>query len=230
MKNRFYEANYTMLVGEVCQNLALQEKIKFDNKLSNEEIIEIARKKIFDFNYTFYDDDVKRSAFERNILHHFFFDEIGQETYEKWKWFLRDWMITNMPRYYSLFKTIPFQDQDDPTSNTRYTEKYIRKNKASAVSGGEDVAETTTSSTPQGRLTLEGVNGRWIDNIARSTTKPGTTSDSDATEEYEFERRGNIGIQTMAEVLEGSRSAIITIENQLYTEMEDYGLFFGLLV
>ena len=33
-------------------------------------------------------------------------------------------------------------------------------------------------------------------------------------EEYSFKRKGNIGIQTLAEVLQGSRRAVITIEKE----------------
>ena len=109
-------------------------------------------------------------------------------------------MIINMPRYFSLFKTIPFQDQENPTFNTSYDEEYTRQNTGSSSSSGKDKATNLTSTTPQGRLDLEGTN--YVDSIVQQISEPGSKSESDSNENYKFHREGNIGVQTLAEVLQ----------------------------
>lgn len=223
-------SKYTMMLSKVCDGLTNVERLQSNYELTRDEIIEIARKKIFDFDYEFYNDtdemEEKKKALETGIIHHFFFDEIGQETYEYWHFELRHWMIVNMPRYYSLFKTIPFQDQENPTWNTSYDEEYTRGTTGRSKASGKDKATNLTSATPQGRVDLESTG--YVDSIAQSISEPNSQTDSEGTETYKFHRAGNIGVQTLAEVLQGSRDAIITLETSLYYEMMDYGLFYQL--
>lgn len=219
-----------MMLSKVCDALTNVERLQSNYELTRDEIIEIARKKIFDFDYEFYSDtdeeEERKKALETGIIHHFFFDEIGQETYEYWHFELRHWMIVNMPRYYSLFKTIPFQDQENPTWNTSYDEEYTRGTTGRSKASGKDKATNLTSATPQGRIDLESTG--YVDSIAQSISEPNSQTDSEGTETYKFHRAGNIGVQTLAQVLQGSRDAIITIETSLYYEMMDYGLFYQL--
>ena len=218
------------MLSKVCDALTNVERLQSNYELTRDEIIEIARKKIFDFDYEFYSDtdeeEEKKKALETGIIHHFFFDEIGQETYEYWHFELRHWMIVNIPRYYSLFKTIPFQDQENPTWNTSYDEEYTRGTTGRSKASGKDKATNLTSATPQGRVDLETTG--YVDSIAQSISEPNSQTDSEGTETYKFHRSGNIGVQTLAQVLQGSRDAIITIETSLYYEMMDYGLFYQL--
>lgn len=223
-------SKYTMMLSKVCDGLTNMERLQSNYELTRDEIIEIARKKIFDFDYEFYNDtdemEERKKALETGIIHHFFFDEIGQETYEYWHFELRHWMIVNMPRYYSLFKTIPFQDQENPTWNTSYDEEYTRGTTGRSKASGKDKATNLTSATPQGRVDLESTG--YVDSIAQSISEPNSQTDSEGTETYKFHRAGNIGVQTLAQVLQGSRDAIITLETSLYYEMMADGLFYQL--
>lgn len=223
-------SKYTMTLSKVCDALTNVERLQRNYDLTRDEIIWMARQKIFNFDYEFYSDTdeeaKKKKALETGIIHHFFFDEIGQETYEYWHFELRHWMIINMPRYYSLFKTIPFQDQENPTWNTSYDEEYTRGTTGRSKASGKDKATNLTSATPQGRIDLESTG--YVDSIAQSISEPNSQTDSEGTETYKFHRSGNIGVQTLAQVLQGSRDAIITIEKSLYYEMMDYGLFYQL--
>lgn len=219
-------AEYTETIYGVCHNLAFEELIDSQYELSDMEVLEIARKKIFDFNYPFYADLEKRKALETGILKHFWFDEIGQETYAYWKFELQHWFEINMDRYFTLFKTIPFQDQEDPTANTNYTESYTRDSTGNTQASGEDTSIALNSVTPEGRIDIE--TNDYVNNLSKTISKPNSANNSTGHEEYSFKRRGNIGIQTLAEVLQGSRRAIITIESELYAELQEYGLFFNI--
>lgn len=218
-------AENTETICGVCHNLAMWDIMDKDYEISDMEVLEIARKKIFDFEYKFYDDEEKRKSLETGILKHFWFDEIGQETYQYWKFELQHWFEINMDRYYTLFKTIPFQDQEDPTANTHYTETYTRNTSGEVQNKGEDVNIALQSVTPEGRIDI-GTND-YVNNIAKTISTPKSGSDSKGEETYNFLRHGNIGVQTLAEVLQGSRLAVITLENQLYEELREYGLFFN---
>lgn len=219
-------AENTETICGVCHNLAMWDIMDKEYEISDMEVLEIARKKIFDFDYKFYDDEEKRKSLETGILKHFWFDEIGQETYQYWKFELQHWFEINMDRYYTLFKTIPFQDQEDPTANTHYTETYTRNTSGEVQNKGEDVNIALQSVTPEGRIDI-GTND-YVNNIAKTISTPKSGSDSKGKETYDFTRHGNIGIQTLAEVLQGSRLAVITLENQLYDELREYGLFFNI--
>lgn len=218
-------AENTETICGVCHNLAMVELINGNYQQSDLDVLEIARPKIFNFDYKFYEDKEKRKAFETGILKHFWFDEIGQETYAYWHFELQHWFEVNMDRYYTLFKTIPFQDQVDPTSNTNYTESYTRDSTGTTLSKGEDTSIALQSVTPEGRVDIN--TNDYVNNIAKTITTPKSGSDSNGHEEYTFKRHGNIGIQTLAEVLQGSRLAVITLEQQLYLELQEYGLFFN---
>ena len=82
------------------------------------------------------------------------------------------------------------------------------------------------SVTPEGRVDIN--TNDYVNAINKTISKPNSGSDSSGSEHYEFSRHGNIGIQTLAEVLQGSRRAVITIENELYAELQEYGLFFNI--
>lgn len=75
-----------------------------------------------------------------------------------------------MDRYYTLFKTIPFQDQDDPTANTNYTETYTRDSRGNTQASGEDTSIALQSVTPEGRIDIE--TNDYVNNIAKTITKP----------------------------------------------------------
>lgn len=58
---------------------------------------------IFDFYYPFYDES-KRHEFEQDFIRHFYFREIGQETIDKFKFYLEDKMKTVFPYYNKLLQ------------------------------------------------------------------------------------------------------------------------------
>lgn len=57
---------------------------------------------VFNFPYAFYDES-KREEFERHFIEHFYFREIGAETVDRFRWYLKDKMNTVFPYYNELF-------------------------------------------------------------------------------------------------------------------------------
>ena len=61
-------AENTETICGVCHNLAFEELIDAQYELSDAEVLEIARKKIFDFDYKFYDNLDKRKVCEYTMI------------------------------------------------------------------------------------------------------------------------------------------------------------------
>ena len=92
-------AKYTIQVKTIVESLS--GRTESVGLSSLDEAIEIARTKIFDFDYPFYDPSQK-ADFEKWILESILMDEINYETYGLWHLKLRTWMKTNMPYYNKL--------------------------------------------------------------------------------------------------------------------------------
>lgn len=107
-------SKYTTEVRFVCEQLAgLDESVGYDKV---EEIIALARPKIFDFDYPIFDSDYKE-VLETKILKHYYTREIGQETVGLWKLRLNAKMNEIMPYYNKLYASElltfnPFHDVD----------------------------------------------------------------------------------------------------------------------
>lgn len=90
---------------------------------------------IFDFNYPFY-DETKRKEFEEKFIQHFYFHEIGSETIDRFKHYLKDKMYTVFPYYNALFKsaTIKYEILDNYKLTETYTRNYQNDGKTSGIS------------------------------------------------------------------------------------------------
>lgn len=118
---------------------------------------------IFDFPYEFY-DEMKRRDFEQNFIRHFFFREIGQETVDRFKWYLEDKMHTVFPFYNELMKTALIEY--DKVYNYDMTEKYERT--------GESSGDTRATNNSVGRFNQEQNNK--LETTQDVTTEGGVTS------------------------------------------------------
>lgn len=170
---------YTIQVKTIVESLS--GRTESVGLSSLDEAIEIARTKIFDFEYPFYDPSQK-ADFERWILESILMDEINYETYGLWHLKLRTWMKTNMDYYSKMFKSL--DSIIDP---------FINYNLKRATQGNEkglnvDINESTSSSigwnmfsdTPQGSIEdLE--NGDYLTNATKDSNEGTSNSKSSTT-------------------------------------------------
>lgn len=95
------------------------------NELSSSisEKIEIGRPKLFNFDYSFFDDEYKQ-VFETNFIRHFYFREIGFDVMERFKFELENYMRMNIAYWNKLFETelIDYEVLE----NYKMTEEYKR--------------------------------------------------------------------------------------------------------
>lgn len=171
-------AKYTIQVKTIVESLS--GRTESVGLSSLDEAIEIARTKIFDFEYPFY-DPTQKADFERWILESILMDEINYETYGLWHLKLRVWMKTNMDYYSKMFKSL--DSIIDP---------FVNYNLKRSTQGNEEGSNTGTnestsssigwnmfSDTPQGGI--EGLENSVYLTNATKDLNDGTSNSSAAT-------------------------------------------------
>lgn len=171
-------AKYTIQVKTIVESLSGRTESVGLSSLG--EAIEIARTKIFDFDYPFYDPSQK-ADFERWVLESILMDEINYETYGLWHLKLRVWMKTNMDYYSKMFKSL--DSIIDPFVNynlTRVTQGNEEgSNNGSNESTSSSIGWNMFSDTPQGGV--EGLeNGDYLTNATKDSNE-GTSNSKSAT-------------------------------------------------
>lgn len=169
-------SKYTTEVRFICETAAgLSESEGYGDV---EKIIQLARPKIFDFEYPIFDPNYKR-VLETKILKHFYTREIGSETVGLWKLRLNATLNEVMPWYNELYKEglhliNPFVTDDIEETHTKETEN---------VENGKE----TTEKTEQGE---------------HSETRTGESTES-RTEHLEYEGEHNTDISDTSSTTEG---------------------------
>lgn len=130
--------------------------------------------KIFNFPYAFY-DEAKRPEFERKFIQHFYFREIGSETIDRFKWFLRDKMETVFPFYNKMFEAaaIEYNILDNYNLTEEITISRENQGKTSGISStvGQVLGDQSTESK-QNRVT----------DTTGNVTNDGTDTETEKTE------------------------------------------------
>lgn len=112
-------AEYTTLLRTICESLAGLTDTVGNNDINN--IIETARPLIFSFTYPVVENVTPKEELERKILRHYFFREIGFETYGQWKFFLESRMNEIMPYYNQLYESALLMEGINPLQDVNYT-------------------------------------------------------------------------------------------------------------
>ena len=163
-------ASYTMELRTL-----IEAHSQFQPNLTTRERIEIGRKKLFDFPYSFFDEKYK-AVFETNFIRNFYMREIGFETEEYFKFQLETWIRINMPyfnkmfesellEYNPLFNVDMTEDANTKSDKTQKDNRDVTQN--AKTSGKSDSSHDQTSTQD---MTSEGEqNGSGTeDNFNRS--------------------------------------------------------------
>ena len=185
--------------------------------------------KIFDFDYSFYNENYKK-GFEKKFVDRFLFDEIGAETVARFKHNLRTMLNEIMPYYKQLYNTELEAKKINFLLNKDLKEEFIRdiENSAegSATSTGTTTGESTNifSDTPEGQISnIEKFMSNGTINKANDSTESNSVSNSTGKtkEKTSFLSQGNIGVTSSAELLDKWRSVIINIDQLILDELEE---------
>jgi hypothetical protein len=131
-------STYTITIKEIVDMYALDGASNLRDK------IELARPKIFDFPYSFY-DETKRKDFETDFIRNFFMREIGFETEELWKFNLENYLRINMGYWNKMFQSelITF----DPLVNTKLDLTKSGTNNQTLAANSETKGSSSGNST-----------------------------------------------------------------------------------
>lgn len=203
-----------------------------------DEMIEVARSYIFNFNYPIYDENY-RAVLEHKILRHFYTREIGMETFGLWQLKLNDKMNMIMPYYNQLYASTLLEI--DPLQDTDITKQFVRKNNGESdlnndVTSNDTGNATTTdtemnkhSDTPQSMLSGLDYYSEADDNTRNNTTdtKMNSTSNQTSkntvtnTEDYIETLIGNNGKYSASELLNLFRGTFLNIDQQVINELNE---------
>lgn len=156
-------SRYTTELRFICEDYAGLTESKGYSSI--DEIINASYKKIFDFDYPFFDDEY-RDVLEKKILVHFYTREISEETVGLWKLRLKDKMNLIMPYYNQLYESELIEFDPMKNIDTHIDDDYKRKGfdhnrRTDALTEQHDSMNTNTdrhndwvlrSDTPQGSI------------------------------------------------------------------------------
>ena len=202
---------------------------------------------IWDFDYPSYYKDEQKTAFEKKVIDHYYFRQIGQETVGRFLHCFRTKVREIMPLYIEMYKTVEIMNNlDNPFDNVDMVETY--SGETSGSSSGSQTSSGSTqdivtnesntkhrfSDTPQG--TIDNLNNYMtegsIDDVNASgctdSTSEGQSSQestNEGTNNYTLTKKGNQGVITYAHDMIEFRQSIIDVDMMIINDLND--LFLG---
>lgn len=189
--------------------------------------------KLFDFDYEFYDNALK-SNFERKFFEHYYFDEIGFPTIQKFKHMLKAKLNLIMPYYKQLYNIEVQSINVDFLLQKDLKETFVREIENSSnmngniSSNGNNNSENINinSDTPQSKIDdIE----KYMSNASKDkaitsyndSNISSTDTSSNGYEKTEFTSKGNIGVTSMATLVEKWREILINIDEMILNDLQD---------
>lgn len=190
---------------------------------------------IWDFEYDgFYEGDAK-AAFEKKVIDHYYFRQIGQETVGRFLHYFRTRIREIMPYYKQVYKSIQIMDGiDDPFGNIDITETFEQTSESSSESSstsrgnGSNNSTHKYSATPQGSISTidEYLTEATVDNSSNTSEGSGEGSSSaEGVIRHTLTKRGNQGVNTYAHDMVEFRQTFLNIDKMIIDDLDD--LFLG---
>lgn len=196
-------------------------------------IYEDSNFELFDFDYEFYDNALK-SNFERKFFEHYYFDEIGFPTIQKFKHMLKAKLNLIMPYYKQLYNIEVQSINVDFLLQKDLKETFVREIENSSnmngniSSNGNNNSENINinSDTPQSKIDdIE----KYMSNASKDkaitsyndSNISSTDTSSNGYEKTEFTSKGNIGVTSMATLVEKWREILINIDEMILNDLQD---------
>ena len=198
--------------------------------------------KVFDFDYNFFDENLKPD-FEKLFIDYFYFREIGQETIGRFKKELQTKLNIIYYYYKEYYKTVKqveveeFMVTKDATDT--FTRSYYAEGSNEGQATGEGIQKAKSNSldkvfdTPRNRIdildnVLSGANNNEgaSDVNTKDSQKSTSKSNNKITEETVLHSKGDLGVTSSGFLIQGWRDVITNIYQLIFDECEE--LFFSL--
>ena len=181
-------SKYTTELRFICESLANNDTSVDNTKVDN--VIEVARQKIFDFDYPIFDIEYK-PVLETKILRHYYFREIGCETYGLFKFHLQNKLNEIMPYYNKLYNSelLDF----NPLYEVDLTRTKENTNEKTEQQTNEHSTQTTATSNITENNVIEDTTTPDITNTkAINTTNQDSTKKSNEHKEAATNQNTNL--------------------------------------
>lgn len=202
---------------------------------------------IWDFEYDGYYKDEAKREFERKVIDHYFFRQIGSETVGRFKHEFKTKIREIMPYYKQLYESVDLMaNVGDPFEAYNLTETFKKTTSGTVTGNSEDssessemgsssqngVTKTRFSDTPQGSIdnldtymtnaTVNDVDtSDTSERTANGTNRGKSSSEATGSEDYTLTRRGNIGVQPLGQEMEYYRKALINVDMMVINELNE---------
>ena len=159
-----------------------------------------------------------RKELEKKIIEHYYNQQIGFETWGRFKFELNVKMREIMPYYIDIYKTTQYEY--NPIENYSMREEFIDVNEGTAKSGSKSTERF--SDTPQSSIDN-------LDNYMTTATKNEGegNSESKTNNNHSGWRKGNIGVTTTQQMIEQERKVTLNLDVMIIEELQP--LFLGVL-
>lgn len=179
----------------------------------------------FKFDYDFYTDDlIMKKDFEQKFINHYYFHEIGAETFERWQHMLKSRLNLKMPYYKQLYESELESKKLNFMLNKDLKETFIRE--------VNEESQSNSQSTGTGTFKESSLNdGVAVVNLneGNQTTENMNTSSGDVSsegtnkqqEKTELISQGNIGVTSTAQLLKEWREVMINLNQIIIEDCQD---------
>lgn len=166
--------------------------------------------------YPIWDED-HRPELEKKIIEHYANRQIGFETFGRFKYELNVRMREIMPYYVELWKTTQFEY--NPIENYNITEgsEDLTNSKGNSKANGLE----KFSDTPQG--SIQNLEDGFLTNATQNNSTAESSTENKS--KHDMWRKGNIGVTSTQQLIQGERDIILNIDMQIIDNLKD--LFLG---
>ena len=228
-------SKYTATVQSICESFANANGY---NGTDVNEVIQNSYQSIFSFYFPIF-EPTHRAELCKKILKHYYFREIGAETYGAWKVQLDTRLNEIMPFYNQLYKSEtleydPFNEVDFEKIDERERNETEKRTDSGYIDNSAEAGSMQMySDTPQGGL--EGVeSGEYLTNATKNNQTSGSVTasnnDTDGTRDEKEKvistEKGKRSGASYSELLQKYRETFLNIDKMIIDCLQD--LFFML--
>ena len=186
---------------------------------------------IWDFEYPSFYEGEEKKTFERKVIDHFYFRQIGQETVGRFLHCFRTKIREIMPYYIQLYKSQEIMENlDDPFGNVDIIETFEQETSGSSESSGSSSSNENRqhkfANTPQG--SIENIDN-YMSEAFKDENEDSSTSNasgsSEGTVKHTLTRKGNQGVNTYAHDMLELRETFLNIDMMIINDLNE--LFLG---
>lgn len=196
----------------------------FENEVDVDTIISAVRTKIFDFDYPLPNDDEQtKTNLEIKIIKHYYMQEIGFETWGRFKLALNERMNLIMPYFNELYKSIKLQG-DNPLTNLEITEtRNIATSNTNEISNNGSSSATSKEvfqDTPTSQLGNTDYATNITNNEGTNTNESTSNGKANGTEDMNRVLTGLSGYSKQ-DMIQRYRENILNVDEAIINELYD---------